>query len=103
MPETNACALAAADLVWLLQDCRRRRSRGLSPNDLAFPCQAARLEFEKVRPLPLQIAEENQSICASCLLRGRNVFRRPIVPLLQDEPLASPLFILASNFAARLS
>jgi hypothetical protein len=21
MPETNACALAAADLVWLLQDC----------------------------------------------------------------------------------
>jgi hypothetical protein len=96
MPETNACALAAADLVWLLQDCRRRRSRGLSPNDLAFPCQpsmhsrpsvtATRLEFKKVRPLPLQIAEENQSICASCLLPGRNVFRRPIVPLLQDEP-----------------
>ena len=28
----------------------------------------ARFEFEKVRQLALQIAEENQSVCASCLL-----------------------------------
>src|SRR5271166_4350435 len=95
---------------------RRCRSRRLSPNDLAFPCQpsmhsrpsvtATRLEFKKVRPLPLQIAEENQSICASCLLRGRNVFRRPIVPLLQDEPFGLTPFhprprICASHYSPR--
>jgi len=33
-----------------------------------LPSVPARLEFEKVRQLALQIAEENQSICASCLL-----------------------------------
>jgi hypothetical protein len=66
----------------------------LCPNDLAFPCQPSmhsrpsvttRLEFEKVRALLLQIAEENQSICAPCLLTVPKVFCRPIVPLLQDE------------------
>jgi hypothetical protein len=59
---------------------------------------ATRFEFKKVRPLPLQIAEENQSICASCLLRGRNVFRHPIVPLLQDEPFGLTPFILGLEF-----
>ena len=50
-----------------------------------LPSVPARLEFEKVRQLALQIAEENQAVCASCLLPRRYVFRRPIVPLLQDE------------------
>ena len=87
----NAASAACIQVVVL-----RVLSAGiLCPNDLAFPCQPSmhsrpsvttRLEFEKVRALLLQIAEENQSICAPCLLTVPKVFCRPIVPLLQDEP-----------------
>src|ERR1700730_16665312 len=86
----NAASAASREVVVL-----RVLSGGiLCPNDLAFPCQPSmhsrpsvttRLEFEKVRALLLQIAEENQSICAPCLLTVRKVFYHPIVPLLQDE------------------
>jgi hypothetical protein len=49
--------------------------------------------FEKVRPLALRIAEETQSVCASC--QGGTFFRRL---LLQDKPfLASSL---ASKFGS---
>jgi hypothetical protein len=63
-----------------------------------LPSVTTRLEFEKVRALPLQITKENQPICASCLLTGRNVFCRPIVPLSQDESFGLILFHSSLEF-----
>jgi hypothetical protein len=62
----------------------------------SLPSVTTCLEFEKVRALPLQIAEENQSICAACLMTGRKVFCRGRVFL------ASSFFILASNLVEPL-
>ena len=59
------------------------------PSMHCLPSVSARLEFEKVRQLALQIAEENQSVCASCLLPRWYVFRRL---LLQDG-----LFLASSS------